>query len=260
MKVALELAKTIEENANFYYEKAKKAKRKIVGLNKAYLKTQDKIERLKLHMDVEKPKREKKVKRKKDWYEKFRWFYSSEGLLCIGGRDATTNDIIVKKMMGKDDLVFHTEIRGSPFFVIKSEGRKIGKATINEAFEACASFSRAWNLGVTTTEVYYITPEQVKTELGLPKGTFMIYGKRTQQSPDIRLAIGVYEGKPMCGPVDAIRKNCKNLLIITQGDTKKSDAAKMIQKFFSEKGEDAEIDDIVSVLPPGDCKVEKPKA
>ena len=29
----------------------------------------------------------------KEWYEKFRWFYSSEGFLCIGGRDSTTNDI-----------------------------------------------------------------------------------------------------------------------------------------------------------------------
>lgn len=259
MKVTLELAKTIEENANFYYYKAKKAKKKIIGLKTAYLKTQDKIERLKLHMDVEKPKKEKKVKRKKEWYEKFRWFYSSEGFLCIGGRDATTNDIIVKKMMGKDDLVFHTEIRGSPFFVIKAEDKKIGNATINETYVACASFSKAWNLGVKSTEVYYITPDQVKSELGLPKGTFMIYGKRTHQSPDIMLAIGMYEGKPMCGPVDAIAKNCKNYLIITQGDTKKSDAAKMIKKFFSEKGDDAELDDIVSVLPPGDCRAEKPK-
>ncbi|MFH0798315.1 MAG: fibronectin-binding domain-containing protein, partial [Candidatus Woesearchaeota archaeon] len=66
MKVALELAKTIEENANYYYEKAKKAKKKIIGLNKAYAKTKEKVERLQLNMDVEKPKKEKKIKRKKE--------------------------------------------------------------------------------------------------------------------------------------------------------------------------------------------------
>ena len=42
---------------------------------------------------------EKKIKasKKKEWFEIFRWFYTSEGFFVIGGRDATTNDIIIKK-------------------------------------------------------------------------------------------------------------------------------------------------------------------
>ena len=30
-------------------------------------------------------------------YMKFRWFISSDGFLCLGGRDATSNEIIIKK-------------------------------------------------------------------------------------------------------------------------------------------------------------------
>jgi len=48
-------------------------------------------------------------KRKREWFEKFRWFYSSEGFLVVGGRDATTNEILIKKHTDKDDLVFHTD-------------------------------------------------------------------------------------------------------------------------------------------------------
>ena len=117
-------------------------------------------------LKIKKKKLKEVITRKKKWYEKFRWFVSSEGFLCIGGRDATTNDILVKKHMEKGDLVFHTQLAGSPFFIIKSEGKKIGKKTIEEAAQATASYSRAWKHGFTVTEVYYITPEQVKKEIG----------------------------------------------------------------------------------------------
>lgn len=261
MKVTLDISKSIEENANEFYEKAKKAKRKLEGVKKASRKTLERIEKVKDKKESYVPeKRVRKVKRKKEWYEKFRWFVTSEGFLVVGGRDATTNDIVVKKKMDKGDIVFHTDIRGSPFFVIKSEGKKIGKKSIEETYQACASFSRAWKLKVTTTEVYWINPSQVKVEKGLPKGTFMIEGKRNYLSPSIELAIGVYENKVMCGPVESVKKNCDDFLLVKQGDTKKSDVAKKVRKYFMVKHSiELELDDILSVLPPGDCTLEEKK-
>jgi len=47
----------------------------------------------------------------KEWYEKFRWFISSDDFLILGGRDATSNEIVIKKHTEKNDLVFHR-----PFF------------------------------------------------------------------------------------------------------------------------------------------------
>ena len=42
-------------------------------------------------------KKTEKKNRKQEWYEKFHWFFSSEDFLCIGGKDATSNEIIIKK-------------------------------------------------------------------------------------------------------------------------------------------------------------------
>lgn len=61
--------------------------------------------------------------RPRRWFEKFRWFHTSEGLLAIGGRDAGTNSLLVRRHLAAEDLVFHAEIPGSPFFVLKGGGR-----------------------------------------------------------------------------------------------------------------------------------------
>jgi len=248
MKVEIDIRKTVEQNAAFYYEKAKKAKRKIQGAE-ASVKRAEK-QALGVKPEIKKKKLKEVITRKKKWYEKFRWFTSSEGFLCIGGRDATTNDIIVKKHMQKGDLVFHTEIIGSPFFIIKSEGKKIGKKSIEEAAQATASYSRAWKHGVTTTEVYYIKPEQVKKELGLPKGTFMIHGKRNYLKPILQLAIGKKDDTIIGGPVSAILKQTKKYFIIDQGDMKTSDIAKMIKAKLG-----GILEDIQAFLPPGKGRV-----
>ena len=248
MKVEIDIRKTVEQNATFYYEKAKKAKRKIKGSEEALKRTEKKL--LTIKPEVQK-KELKKIKiKKKKWYEKFRWFESSEGFLCIGGRDATTNDILVRKYMDKGDLIFHTEIVGSPFFIIKSEGKKIGKSTIEETAQATASYSRAWKHGITMTEVYYVKPDQVKKELGLPKGTFMIHGKRGYLKPILQLAVGSKKGNIIGGPVTAIMKQTKDYLIIDQGYMKTSDMAKMIKAKLG-----GELEDIQGFLPPGRGRV-----
>lgn len=246
MKVEIDFTKTIPQNAAFYYEKAKKAKKKIEGAERALKQTEKKLLTTK---PVIKKLKEIEIKKKK-WYEKFRWFISSEGFLCVGGRDATTNDILIRKHMDKGDLVFHTIIIGSPFFIVKAEGKKIGEKTIQEAAQATASYSRAWKHGITITEVYYIKPEQVKKELGLPKGTFMIHGKRTFLKPVLQIAIGVKDGKTIGGPVSAVMSQTKNYVIIDQGDIKTSDMAKKIKAKLG-----GTLEDIQSFLPPGKGRI-----
>jgi len=258
MKVELDISKSIEKNAEFYYERAKKAKRKIIGAEVALKKTLEKLEKLK----GEEPevKTLKRVEHKKKfWYEKFRWFISSDGFLCIGGRDATTNDILVKKHLDKNDLVFHTESPGSPFFIIKSEGKKPGDQTLNEVAQATASFSRAWRNKLSMADVYSFSPDQIKKEFGLPKGSFMVYGKRNYFKPIIELAIGITsEGVIMCGPHNAIRKNCAFDFLLRPGNNKKSDIAKEVKKKFEKETTfKVELNDVMQALPPGDCSIVK---
>ncbi|MBW3002822.1 DUF814 domain-containing protein [Candidatus Woesearchaeota archaeon] len=262
MEIRLDLRKTIEQNASAYFDKAKKAKKKIAGVKKALKEFEKEHEKIvqqkeqavsKEEDKIELKKEKEKAKKTKKWYEKFRWFISSEGFLCIGGRDATTNEIIVKKHAEKDDIVFHTEAPGSPFFVIKTEGKKVGEQTLKEAAQATAIYSRAWKMGLATALVYWIKPEQVRKELGLPKGSFMIHGKRNYSEPVLQIAVGVLpDERVMGGPVEAVKKNCGKIVVLVQGKKKKSDIAKKIKKEINR-----DLDEIISALPAGEFEIKK---
>ena len=253
-RIILDIRKNIDENAAVYFEKAKKAKRKIEGARSAIEKTKKQLEKIEEEEKLETKKAEK-PKPEKKWYENFRWFISSEGFLCIGGRDATTNEIVIKKHTNSDDLVFHTDLAGSPFFVVKSEGKKIGKPTMEETAQATASFSKAWKLGLSVLEVFYVNPEQVSKEAKageyMGKGAFMIYGKTNYITAELKLCVGLLEdGKPMCGPVEAVKKNCKEYFELIPGSDKPSDIAKRLKKRF-----DFSLDDIIRILPSGNIKL-----
>ncbi|MEM4263529.1 MAG: NFACT RNA binding domain-containing protein [Candidatus Woesearchaeota archaeon] len=264
MEITLDTRKTLEQNAAIYFEKAKKAKKKIEGIKKALEQFRTEKEKLlkkkekavsKEKQKIQEKKEKKERQRAKQWYEKFHWFISSEGFLCIGGKDATTNEIIIKKHTDKKDVVFHTEAPGSPFFVIKTEGRLPGAATLNETAIATASYSRAWKLGLSSVLAFYVSPEQVskKAMAGeyLQKGSFMIYGKRVYSTVNLELGIGVLpDNRVMGGPVEAVKKNCGKLAIVVQGKMSKSDAAKKIQKIIG-----GELDEIMSALPAGDFEI-----
>lgn len=254
MQITLNLRKTLEQNANEYFEKSKKLRRKTEGAHKIIDKFTKELQTLEhKQLAAEQKIETKKTKRTLDWYEKFRWFLSSEGFLCIGGRDSTTNEVIIKKHTDTDDLVFHTEAPGSPFFVIKTQGKKPGEATLQETASATATFSRAWKLGFTAAETFLVKPEQVskKAQSGeyLPKGAFMIIGKKTFYPGALDAAVGkLTDGKIMCGPLAAVKKHCENAIAIKQGKDKPSDCAKKIAKKLG-----ADIDDVLRTLPSGTC-------
>lgn len=252
----MQIDKSVHENAGIYFDKAKKAKRKTAGAKDAVERAKKKL--AKLENEGPKDIADVGVKRrtKKEWYEKFRWFYSSEGFLVIGGRDATTNEIVIKKYTDNDDLVFHTDMAGSPFFVVKSEKKKIGDVTRQETADATASFSRAWKKGLGSTDVFFVLPEQVTKEAqageALPKGAFMIRGKTNYLKPEMRIALGIYDDKVMAGPVGAVKTHCSPYIIVVQGDKKPSDIAKEIKKHLGFK----DVDEIIRGLPSGECRIE----
>jgi len=258
MELKLNVGKSVEQNAEKYFEQAKKYKKKIPGIKKTIELYKDKLTKAEDIHSKQQVIRE--PKQKKEWFEKFRWFISSDDFLVIGGRDATTNEIIVKKYLDKNDMVFHTELAGSPFVIIKNPDNKdIPKQTITESAEFCASFSKSWKSGRTTAEVYHINPEQVSKEApsgtsALAKGSFMINGKRNYIAAVLNLAI-CNIGRIMTGPVSAIKKQCEDkelkYIEIIQGQNKLSDIGKKIQKVIG-----GDLDEIVRNLPP-ECAIKK---
>ena len=261
VKVTLKLNQSVDQNASVYFEKAKKAKKKIDGLKIALKKSYTDLAKVETQIEKEVEERiveESKVIRKKEWYEKFRWFFTSTGFLVLGGRDATTNEIVIKKHTDKGDIVYHTDMAGSPFFVIKADGKKLDEKTLREGADATCTFSRAFKLGLQSQSVFYVNPEQVTKEANagefLTKGSFMIRGKTNYIENKVNCAIGkMKDGKIMCGPIDAVKKHCKNLLIIEQGEGKPSDIAKIIKK----KLDTDDLDEIIRALPSGGIAIKK---
>ncbi|MFW6231298.1 MAG: NFACT RNA binding domain-containing protein, partial [Nanoarchaeota archaeon] len=206
---------------------------------------------------------------KKEWFEKFRWFFTSKQKLVIGGKDATTNEMIIKKHTEPHDLVFHTDMAGSPFMVIKSEGNPIDDIEKEETAEFLACFSKAWKAGIGSIEVFYVNPDQVTKEAQsgeyLSKGSFMIKGKTNYLHAVLKMAITVIDDRVYAGPLNAIRSLLsrtfpeekqsgleKKYLTILQGTMKTSQTAKEIKKKLG-----GEIDEISRMLPPGGCRIGK---
>lgn len=269
MKLSLSINKTVEQNAEVYFAKAKKLKKKIEGIDKAVtLAKENQAKAVLEHTEFKEQAKQQEEKaassfQEKQWYEKFRWFFSSEGFLVIGGRDATSNEVIIKKYMDKEDIVFHTDMAGSPFFVVKVEAQRKepGEQTLQETANATLIFSRAWKKGLTSTPVFYVTPEQVSKTANpgeyMPKGAFMIRGKTTYLRPKMECALGYDEAlkKIICGPLTAIQKYAKKYLFVQQGDERASDVAKKMRAYL--KVDD--LDAIIRALPSGECKMQVPR-
>lgn len=260
-KIILDIKKSVAENASAYFEKAKKARKKMEGARAALERAKKKLHEFSQEQEekhAEEDAQQKVVKRKEQWYEKFRWFISSEGFLVIGGRDATSNEMVIKKHAEKQDIVFHTDMAGSPFFVIKTDGKQPGETTLQEVATATYVFSRAFKLGHLSTQVFWVKPEQVSKEANagefLSRGAFMIRGKTNYITPETDVAIGLEkDGAVMCGPKRAIQKSCEKVIELAPGDDKPSDVAKKVRALLG----GGTLDEIIRALPPGNVMVKK---
>ncbi|MDV3103398.1 ribosome rescue protein RqcH [Thermococcus waiotapuensis] len=267
-EVKLHLDKSLGENAELYYENAKKFRHKYEGALKAYEDTRRKIEEIEKLIEEE-MKKELNVRRiegrKKKWFEKFRWFVSSEGFLVLAGKDANTNEILVKKHMDKNDLYCHADVYGAPHVVIK-DGQKAGEKTIFEACQFAVSMSRAWSQALYSADAYWAYPEQVTKQAPsgeyLGKGAFMVYGKRNWlHGLPLKLAVGVvnYEGEDfiLCAPPDAVKVHAKSYIVIRPGKLKKGELVKKIKAILEKWGYKVREEDLNAILPPGGGEIEE---
>ena len=132
----------------------------------------------------------------KQWYEKFRWFTSSDGFLVVAGKDTVSNEVLIKKYTKQEDVVFHAEITGSPFVVVKAQGKEISEQTLKEAAEAAASYSRAWRENAGTADVYWVKVDQLSKSgssgESIPHGAFFVVGKRNwYNNTPLKIAVGI---------------------------------------------------------------------
>ena len=258
---------SIPENAENYYEKSKKAKKKTKGALIAIENTKKQLEEIKTKKEtamenISIPK--KREKKNLKWYEKLRWFITSDNTLVIGGRDANTNEAVVKKYLDNNDIYLHADIHGASSTAIKLEGKSLNDNMLKESGEFAASFSSAWSKGFTSQDVFWVYPDQVsKTPQAgefLAKGSFVIRGNRNYiRSAKVKIAIGIvdYEGKRiMAGPIESLEAHCDNFVVLKPGYTKKEAIAKKILNKINED-DLLTLDDIIRVLPSGKCDIDE---
>jgi predicted ribosome quality control (RQC) complex YloA/Tae2 family protein len=202
--------------SSLLFERAKELEKACGSIDVAKTKLYKQLENLRNRASAVQSKVRIGEQTSKEWYERYRWFITSEGLLSIGGRDATSNSAIIRKHLAENDLVFHAEVFGSPFFILKGakQAENVGQSIL-EVAQATVSFSRAWKDGLSSADAYWVEPSQIKrgapTGQFLPKGSFVIEGKRNYiKGIEINLAIGVSKASShyvmVCGPSSAIKR------------------------------------------------------
>ncbi|MEE3082797.1 MAG: ribosome rescue protein RqcH [Candidatus Thermoplasmatota archaeon] len=282
--IELYLDETVHQNAQRYFAKGRKDKKRAEGAKVALeetLKKQKKVEK-KRAQDAAAGRVSVTKRSKKFWFERNRWTILPSGQLFVGGRDAKGNDQIVKKHLSSNDLYFHADIHGAPSCSLKfQEGiepdtqlnphlpddlpcfRLSQKLEIDEtdsdSLEAAAQmavcWSRAWGSGGGGATAFHAKPGQVSktTETGesLGRGAFVVRGTRHwYRDVPLELTLGTIAINgiplPLIGPHRVVSSMCKSWVKISPGTSKKEIVATKIAKATG-----LLQDDVLSALPPG---------
>ncbi|MGC8629256.1 MAG: NFACT RNA binding domain-containing protein [Candidatus Micrarchaeia archaeon] len=190
----IDFTKTAQENAEEYFRKAKELEKKAAGAGKAIKDLENKKEEI-----ASSAKKERRLKqiREREWYEKYNWFFSSSGMLAIGGRSAQQNDEINAKYFEANDLFFHANIFGASAVVLKN-GTNADDNTKQEAAQFAACYSKAWENGLSTIDVFAARRDQVSksSQKGyVSPGSFLISGER-EWFKNVKLELYACIGSP----------------------------------------------------------------
>lgn len=251
LRFSINLRHSLFDNANEYYESGKRAKQKSAGALAALedskkklakiereLREAEELKSLKPAEIIEALSKRKVERENKEWYEKFRWFTSSDGFLVVAGKDTVSNEVLIKKYTTQEDAVFHAEISGAPFVVVKSEGKTISEQTLHEAGEYAASFSRAWRENAGSADVYWVKLDQLSKSgpsgESVPHGAFAVVGKRNwMRSVPLKVAVGIIVNEETSfagGPIDAVKAKTKTYVVLAPGDSTGKELLQQILK------------------------------
>jgi predicted ribosome quality control (RQC) complex YloA/Tae2 family protein len=240
-RVTLHVHETLDVNIGRYYDTIKKFRRKIAGARAA-------MER---PVSQERRRAPQTPIMKRRWFHRFRWFYTSDGILVLGGKDASQNEELVKKYMEGDDTFVHADVHGASVVIVKG---KTGKMA--EVAQFAASYSGAWRSGHYSADVYAVDPRQVsKTpESGeyISRGSFVVRGER-EYFRDVPLGVTIgFQQEPeravIGGPPSAISARTSTWVILKPGTFEPNDIAKKVLRVLREQLSADEVNATKGVL------------
>ena len=276
----VKMQQSLAKAGSMLFARAKDMERGNASIEEARTKILTQIEKLRSETAAIHKRVIVKEQASKEWYERYRWFITTDGLLVIGGRDASSNSALIRKHLTEHDIVFHAEVHGSPFFIIKNAAafattkEESIDSSLHQVAQATISFSRAWKDGLSSADAYWVLPQQVKrgapTGQFLPKGSFVIEGKRNYlKGVELRLAIGIMylnnRETLVCGPEEAIKKYSAFYGVLMQGGMDPMNAAKKVKSEFvkisnentkiAESVKHMSLDEFVRALPTGQSRL-----
>lgn len=257
--IALDYTKGLDANASDIYQESKEIGEKGKHAEEALNNSRQELAKKEKGIAKQKAAMAGKAQLTKQfWFERFKWFFTSEGKLVIAGRDAHTNDGVVKKHLKEKDLYAHTDIHGAPSTIIK-DGASASQQELREACQFATAQSKGWVGAVTEGSAYWVYPDQVSKTPNpgefVPRGAFIIRGKRNYEYHlPLELVVGeiTFQGarKVMCGPASCF-KDCEKYYVIRPGKNKNRISGDMAKRF------NVPEEEISRILPPGESEIVK---
>tara|TARA_S200000501_G_scaffold357983_1_gene382247 strand:- start:47 stop:1828 length:1782 start_codon:yes stop_codon:yes gene_type:complete len=241
----LDKTKSLEANASSYFDKSKEMDRKA-----------ERTKEVIASKPVSKPRKTVIKNTNVEWFERFRWFITTDGEIAVAGKDARSNEQVVKKYLKTNDRYAHADIHGAPSVVVKNiNGVQPSEHSMLEACNFSLSYSKAWGARVSSGHSFWVDNDKVSktpnTGEFLAKGAFVIRGKRNwHRNLELNIAVGqiTYDGNPkfMSGPISSIEKHSEKFVIFRPGFTERKMVIRKLSESFS-----AESTDIEKLLPSG---------
>lgn len=173
-------------NAALYFDTKKSAGSKQVKVEKSTVMALKSAEK-KINQDLAKSLKEEndtlKQIRPKFWFEKFLWFVSSEGYLCLAGRDNSQVDMLYYRHFNDNDFFVSADVEGSLKVFIKNP-YKDGTPPLYSLWQAgvfALSASSSWNSKTITSSWFVPGPGVSKKDFDgtlMAAGDFNVKGKK----------------------------------------------------------------------------------
>ena len=228
--IPIQIHRPLQESAQRLYEEAKRVEPKLQGAQRALADTLARLGALDGGRAAQRAggpgaPSAGAPRARHFWFEKApRWFVSSEGVVVVGGRDARSNDLVVKKYLREADIYVHGEIHGAPSVVIRTPPPKgappVGLPTLREACQWGISYSKAWRAGHASGSAFWVRGDQVSKAGGsgefVGQGSWVIHGtKNVEKDLPLELGLGTltWEGEHLvqCAPPSSFSRSGASL-------------------------------------------------
>lgn len=163
-------------------------------------------------------------------YMSYRWFFTEEGKLVVGGKSDDQNEQVLRHFRKPGYTVMHTTAPGSPFMIIQSN--EPSKKDLEECAIFCACFSKEWKSGKKMVDIDVFKGADIYKSKDMKTGTFGVKKKKKIKAKT-ELIIIIQKGKIKAVP--KVNRSEETLAIIKPGKMTKEEAADKIAKKIKEK-------------------------